>query len=280
MPLYDRSYQRVSRARTARSTRVTALARETVKLLLRRRALLALLAFSWIPALVRAVQIYASHQFPQAADFFSVSAAMWQEFLGQQVRLLPVVLVSLYVGAGAIASDFASGAYVLYLSKPISQLDYVAGRALPVLGAICFVTLVPGLALLALELAIAGDTSILRLEPWLPVSIVSYSLWLALYFTILVLSISSLSRSGRVAGAGFAALVLGTEVVLRGAAQGLTSTDVPLTPGIVSAAVDSGHVFFRDASGSSWSSIFVMALSMVVCALILRRRLASSEVVQ
>ncbi|HXV60947.1 MAG TPA: hypothetical protein VEK15_09655 [Vicinamibacteria bacterium] len=257
-----------------------ALARETVKMLLRRRGLLALLAFSWIPALVRAVQIYASHQFPQAADFFSVSAATWQEFLGQQVRLLPVVLVSLYVGAGAISSDFASGAYVLYLSKPISQLDYLAGRALPVFGAISFVTLVPGLALLALELTIAGDASILREGPWLPVSIAAYSLWLGLYFTMLVLSISSLSRSGRVAGAGFAALVLGTEVVLRGAVQRSTSTDLPFSLGIVSAAVDAGHVFFRSDSRSSWSSILVMALSMVVCALVLRRRLASSEVVQ
>lgn len=278
MPIYARSYERLERERTSRATRVFALSRATVAGLLKRRAFLALLAVCWIPAIARAVQIYANHKFPQARDFMAVGATTWLDFLTLQVSLLPVVLVSLYVGAGAIATDLASGAYVLYVSKPISRLDYVAGRAIPVLASVSFVTLVPGLALLGLELGIAPDFGVLREAPWLPFAITGYSLWLASYFTIVVLALSSLSRSGRVSGVGFAALVLGTETVFAGALARMGLGRGVSRLGVISAAIDSGNGFFGE--GSATFSILVMAAGMVVAVLVLAKRLHSADVVQ
>lgn len=278
MPIYARSYERLERERTSRATRVLALSRAIVSGLLARRVFLALLAASWIPAIVRAVQIYVSHQFPQARDFVSLSASTWLDFLTGQVWLMPVVLVSLYVGAGAIATDLASGAYVLYVSKPISRIDYVLGRALPVLAAVSFVTLVPGLALLGLELGIAPDFGVLRETPWLPFAITGYSLWLASYFTVIVLAVSSLSRSGRVSGVGFAALVLGSETVFKGALarMGLGGAS---RLGVLTAAIDSGNIFFGEGSSSVFSLV-VMAAGMAVAIFVLTKRLHSADVVR
>jgi hypothetical protein len=222
---------------------------------------------------VRAAQIYVARQFPQAPEFFTVTADTWRDFLGQQVQLLPVLLVSLYTGASAIASDVASGALVLFLSKPVSRFDYALGRWMPVAAAIGFITLVPALALLVLQLSLAPDFGWISQERWLPLSIVGYSLFLALYFSLAVLAISSLCRSGRVAGAGFAALAFGGEVV------GVAGAEPPRFLRMMATAIESGGFFFpgRFSEGAA-AAVFVMLATMALSLFVLDRRLRSKEV--
>ncbi len=281
MPLHDLSYRRHEGPRTSPLAKSWAIARTQFAQLLKRRAFLLLLAASWIPVVARAIQIYGTLQFPQASDFFGVTALTWFQFLTQQIYLLPVILVSLYAGAPAIASDVSSGALLLYLSKPISVRDYVLGKALPILCSIGFVTLLPALFLLGLHLALSGDLQLLRGTPWLPVSILAYSLWLTLYFGLAVLAVSSLSRSGRVAGAGFVALALGSEVVVRGALARLQVGFAPTFLSVTGAAVDSGHLFFGTVESGSTPlvSVIVMAAVILASLLVLGQRLSSPEVV-
>jgi len=248
-------------------------------LLLKRRAFILLLAACWVPAVVRAVQIYAARQFPQAAAFITVDAALWQKFISQQVAFLPVLLVALYTGAGAIAEDVTSGAFVIYLSKPFSRVDYVIGKAIPIMSAILAVTLVPALSLLAIHLSVADDYALIETSPLLPLSVVAYSVWVSLFFTLAVLSVSTLSRSGRVAGACFMALALGSKIVA-GALSRLR-LDVPMTfLSIIDAAVDSAHLFFGDqASGETpYLSFVAMTAFMLVCVAVVYRRLGAVEV--
>jgi ABC-2 type transport system permease protein len=273
VPLYDLSYRRFEGQRTSRFRRSLALAISTSGLLLKRRSFLMLLAVCWAPAVVRAAQIYVSRQFPQAPDFFTITPDTFREFLVQQVRFLPVVLVSLAAGASAIASDFASGAFTIYLSKPISRFDYLLGKALPVAASIGAITLAPALALLLLHQSLAPDFQLLSQAGWLPLAITAYSLLLALYYTLLVLAISSLCRSGRVAGAGFAALVFGSEIasrILSSRAFGAR----PL-PSLNRSVMDAGGWFFGE-SGSFTSLAFPIAI-IVLSALVLLRRLRSGE---
>jgi len=273
MPLYDLSYRRFEGPRTSRFRRSFALARSAASLLLRRRSFLLLLAVSWIPAVVRAVQIYVARQFPEAPDFFTITPETWREFLGQQVRFLPVVLVSLATGASAIASDFASGAFTIYLSKPISRFDYVLGKAMPVAGAVSAVTLAPALALLLLQLSLAPDFALLSKAPWLPLAVTAYSLFLALYFTLSVLAVSSLCRSGRVAGAGFAALVFGSEIVARTATSRVFGA--PRFLSLNGSAIDAGRWFFGESAAVA--PLVVMIGVIALSALVLDRRLRSGE---
>jgi ABC-2 type transport system permease protein len=280
MPLYDLSYRRSRGPRTGRFQKSLALARTSIRLLLRRRSFLLLLAACWIPAVVRAAQIYVARQFPQAPDFFTIDASTWREFLAQQVRFLPVVLVSLYAGAPAIASDVSSGALVLYLSRPFSRVDYLLGKTLPVAAAIAAVTLLPALALLTLQIALAPDLELLAREPLLPLEIVGYSLFLALYFSLAVLAVSSLCRSGRVAGAGFAAIVFGGDILLR-AVLVRAGTTPPRFLSMTGAAIDSGYLFFGGASSGDapLASALVMALSILASAFLVDRMLRSKEAV-
>lgn len=273
MPLYDLSYQRFEGPRTSRFRRSLALARSAASLLLRRRSFLLLLAVCWIPAVVRAAQIYFARQFPQAPEFLTITPDTFREFLGQQVRFLPVVLVTLATGASAIAADFASGAFTITLSKPISRLDYLLGKALPVAAAVSAVTLAPALALLLLHQSLAPDFELLSKAPWLPLAITAYSLLLALYYTLSVLAVSSLCRSGRVAGAGFAALVFGSEMVTRTLSS--RAFGAPRLPSLNGSAIDASFWFFG-ASAAPGTLAFLLAV-MVLSAFVLDRRLRSGE---
>lgn len=280
MPLHDLSYQRFDGHRTSRFARSFAMARSAATLLLKRRSFLLLLVVSWIPVIVRAAQIYIARQFPQAVPFVTVDALLWQEFLSQQVVLLPVILVALYTGASAIATDLSTGAFVVYLSKPISRVDYVIGKAMPVMGALLAVTLVPALVLLLVHVFVSEELELLTTSPTLPLSIALFSVWMCAYFTLAVLAISSLTRSARVAGAGFGALALGTKVVFLGTLSRLRVDSPPSFLSMIDATVDSGHVFFGnvESATSPFLSIAAMIAFMGASLAVLRWRLSSAEV--
>jgi ABC-type transport system involved in multi-copper enzyme maturation permease subunit len=280
VPIHDVGYRRFEGQRTSRFERSVALTRSELVQLWQRRSFLLLLAFCWIPAIVRAAQIYVARQFPQAAELVSVNALLWQEFLTQQVAYLPVFLVALYVGAGAIASDLRSGAAAIYLAKPISRTDYVVGKSLPVLGSILSVTLVPAAVLLLLSVSLSGGWGVLEQSPWLPASIVGYSLWLTMYFTFSVLAISSLSRSGRVAGIGFVAIAFGTELLGSSGLSRLGLSAFPSYLRLTHSAVDASHVFFGNPSSGDapFHAFAAMGGVMALACFVLARRLRSAEV--
>ena len=279
MPLHDLSYQHFDGPRTSRFNRSFSLARSSAALLLKRRSFLLLLAASWIPVLARMAQIYVARRFPQAFPFITVDAALWQEFLSQQVVFLPVILVALVTGAGAISTDLSSGAFVVYLSKPISRIDYVFGKAMPVMAALLVVTLVPALTLLMVHVFVAEDIELFAASPFLPLSVVVYSVWICLYFTLTVLAVSSLTRSARVAGAGFGALALGSKVIFVGLSR-LRLVQPPAFLSMIDSTVDSGHLFFGNAASANtpFLSIVGMVSLMAASLAVLRWRLSSAEV--
>lgn len=280
MPLYDLSYRHFDGPRTSRLERSWALARSGLRLLLRQRRFLLLIAIAWVPAVIRGVQIYIAYHFPPAVKWLAVDASLWKTFLTQQVSGMLVLLVALYAGSGAIASDLRAGALVIYLSKPLSRLDYVVAKAIPVATAILAITLLPGLGLLGLHLSLADDLRLLRENPWLPLSILLYSGTVAAYFSLTVLAASSLSRSGRLAAAGFVMAALGSHFAYRVFSQ-MRFEEAPPFLSMVGSTVHAADVFFDGASthpGSPLVSLLAMALLMTASAFLIDRRLRSAEV--
>ncbi len=249
MPLYDVSYHRFEGQRKSHLTRCWALARAQIQTLLKQRRFLFLLAVSWIPAIVRAGQIYVVKQFPQALpDFIEVSPRLWQNFLSDQISFLLLIFVVLYAGSGCIATDLRTGAIVLYLSRPISRMGYVLGKFLPVFLASMAITMLPGIGLVLFQILLVGDLSLLREAPWLPLSIFVYSSLVSAYFSLVVLAVSSLSRSARLAAAGFVMLALGSHFFY-GMASKLSFGDAPPFLSLIGAAIDAANLFFGASSG-------------------------------
>lgn len=284
MPLHDVSYRRFQGQRTSRLVRTGALAVSGIELLSRRRRFWLLLALSWVPAVVRGAQIYIARQIPQAgelaAEWLTIGPQLWKSFLTQQISPL-AVLVALYAGSGAIANDLARGALVIYFSKPISRADYLLAKAIPVLCSILAMTLLPALALLGFHLGLAEELGLLRQNPGLPAAIVIYSLLLATHLTLAVLAVSSVTRSARLAAAGFVIILLGSHIAW-GALSQMRFGKAPPYLSLVASAKHAADWFFGGESsyaGSPLVSLMAMALVMAGAALLVHRRLGATEVV-
>src|SRR6476661_9438764 len=100
MPIHDQGYRRYSGSRAPAGRAWIVIASAGVRTFLAKRAFLALLLLSWLPFVVRTVQIYAAANFPQMA-FIAPTAETFRQFLNQQDPF--VFFVTVYVGAGLIA---------------------------------------------------------------------------------------------------------------------------------------------------------------------------------
>jgi ABC-2 type transport system permease protein len=212
MPVYEQSYRSHEARGPLRQIRFWPILREGLRLLLARRALLILGMLAWLPLVARVIQVYVVTRFPEAGQLLPVDGRLFGEFLNQQLYL--VLLLVIFSGAGLIAEDLRSGAIIVYLSRPLTRRDYVLGKLGILLGVGLAVTLVPGLLLYFAAVGLAPGSFLEVRLVWIAPAVALHSLAMCLVYGLLMLALSSLSRSARVAGLGFAALVLGLELVV------------------------------------------------------------------
>jgi ABC-type transport system involved in multi-copper enzyme maturation permease subunit len=208
--IYEQHYRRLDASIPLRTQRWIPIAREGLKALFSRRAYLALISIAWLPVFVRLVQVYFTTRFPEARRVIPVDDKLFFDFLGQQMPWM--LLMSAYSGAGLIANDMRTGGLLLYLSRPLTLVDYIFGKVMILFVSLSMVTLVPGLVLFfgARSLApdVLGDLSHLLLVP----KIVAMALVFVLPTTSLVLVMSALARNSRFAGLGFFFVFVGSTV--------------------------------------------------------------------
>src|SRR2546421_9937486 len=124
MPIHDQGYRRYQGGRAPRGRAWAVIAAAGIRTFLGRRAFLGLLLIAWFPFFVRAVQIYAAANLPQAA-FLAPTAETFRQFLDQQQIF--VFFITAYVGAGLIANDLRATALHVYLSKPLTRPAHIFG---------------------------------------------------------------------------------------------------------------------------------------------------------
>jgi ABC-2 type transport system permease protein len=213
MPIYEQTYRRYQAREPLRRLRFWPITREVLRTLLAKRAFLGLLLVGWMPFVWYLIQIYIVSRYPQASQFFRIGPRMFVDFLHSQLRF--AVLIAIFGGAGLVADDLRTGAILVYLSRPLTRRDYVLGK-LGVLLALTFsATLVPGLILYGLGLALAPDILFKTDLAWVGPSVAAYALVISLGVSLLALAVSALSRTARVAGLGLAALFLVPEIAQR-----------------------------------------------------------------
>ncbi|HEY3121592.1 MAG TPA: hypothetical protein VGL15_13270 [Vicinamibacteria bacterium] len=210
MPIYDQGYRPYEARQPLRRLRFWPITREALRLVLARRAFLILLAVSWLPLVVRAIQVYIVTRVPNVSQIFPVDARLFGDFLNQQIGL--ALIITIFGGAGLIANDLRTGAILVYLSRPLTRRDYVLGKLGVLLALNLMVTLVPGLLLYAIALSLAAEQFVKLELAWIGPAIVLHSVVIALALSLVALAISSLSKNARVAGFAFVGLLVGLEV--------------------------------------------------------------------
>ena len=166
-----------------------------------------MLLAAWLPFLVRAVQIYASANFQQVA-FLAPTPQMFREFLDQQEIF--VFIVSIVIGAGLIADDRRANALQIYLSKPLTRVEYIAGKLITLARVLTFVTWLPAMLLLLLQMLFAGSTKFLREHLFLIPAITLFAGGAGVRSSFAMLALSSLSKSRRFVAMMYAGILFFT----------------------------------------------------------------------
>jgi hypothetical protein len=161
MPIHDQGYQRYLGTRAAIGRAWQVMTRAGVLSIISKRAFIGLMLMAYIGFIVRAVQIYVSATFTQAA-FLAPKGETFREFLEQQSIF--VFFVTIWVGAGLIANDRRANALQLYLSKPMTSAEYIAGKLAILFIFLIAVTFVPAMLLLLTQAVLLAATTMLALS--------------------------------------------------------------------------------------------------------------------
>lgn len=278
MPIHDQSYRRYGGERRPVRSAWTVIATTGLMTFLRRRAFLGLLIIAWIPFVVRASQLFLASNFAQAT-FLAPTAQTFRDFLGQQG--LFVFLVTVYTGAGLIANDRRANALQLYLSKPVTRAEYVAGKMAVLATFLMAITWVPAVLLLVLQVAFSGSFTFVTNNSGLLASITLFCLVQTLVISFGMLALSALSRSSRFVGILYAGLLLFSDAMFHTLRVITRSTTVSWVS--VPASLEQvGDVIFRMAPRYQTPAVvsFVVLLGIVtVAASVLERRVRGVEVV-
>ncbi len=280
MPIHDQGYRRYAGTRAAVGRGWAVITRNGVRTFVSKRAFIGLLLFAWFPFVVRAVQIYVASNFVQAQSILGVKAETFREFLDQQS--LFVFFVTIYVGAGLIANDRRANALQVYLSKPLTRAEYVAGKLAILFLFLTAVTWAPAISLLIVQIMFAGSFTFVRDNVFLLPAITLFSLLQVLLASATMMALSSMSKSSRFVGIMYAGLMFFT-AALSAALRSITGRSAFAWLSPTATLEQLGDIIFRlrprydlPAAGAVLVVIVLIALSAVI----LERRVRGVEVVQ
>ena len=287
MPIHTQNYRHwEGTLKPHNYTRWWVIAKAELKLLAKRKIVRLIVAIPpIIYILVHAIWIYLDY-FLGTSEIehpFKVDPGFFQRFLFKMPVLsgFLVALISIFSGAGLIADDLKSNALSLYLSKPISWIDYLIGKFAVIGILLTCTTLIPGF-LLFLEHILLSDFTFLKENYWVIFSIIAFSGIVTAITSLLMLVFSSLTTNSRYATIGFCSLWFGTPVI----ALILTEVYSMSSVAIVSiwANYDRiGTALFAMSPNYDihWlSTLIVLIATTALCVFVLRLRIRAVQVVK
>jgi ABC-2 type transport system permease protein len=249
--------------------------------LVRKRAFLFLMILAWLPAVVRGVQIWAAVNVPGVSqiNLLAVTPRTFRDFLNQQEPL--VFFLTVYTGSGLIADDIRANALQLYLSRPVTRAQYIAGKAAVVVSALAAATWLPAMVLLLLVPAFAGDMTFISENLSLLPSISAYAIVQITLATFLILALSSLSKSRWFVAVMYAGVAFFSNAVF-GVLSAATATSAFSWVSLIADVRQVGDVLFLMTPRFDTHPLISAAVIVVVVvgsAVVLSRRIRAIEVV-
>ncbi len=278
MPIHDQGYRRYGGVRRPVGHGWSVIAQAGIRTMLGKRAFIALLLMSWVPFVVRVVQLYLSINLPQAT-VLAPNVRMYRQFLEQQEVWL--FFITVYAGAGLIANDRRANALQIYLSKPLTRLDYVAGKFAILAAFLLFVTWVPGILLVFTQILLSGSFEFFTNNLVLVPAITVFSAIQVASVGLIMLALSSLSRSSRYVGVLYAGLIFFSQAMY-GVLFALTRDTRVAFVSTVADLAQIGDFLFRLPLRFQMPvpvALGVIVLLVIASLWILRRRVQGIEVV-
>jgi ABC-2 type transport system permease protein len=279
VPIHDQSYRHYGGARQPAQRAWLVIARSGINGFLRRRPMMGILFGSQIALMVRLVAFYLSESITQAQALLGPSAKTFRDFLEQQNFF--VFLLAVYVGSGLIAQDRKANALQIYLSKPLTRLDYIAGKMAILSTFLLFVTWVPAMLLLVGQILLSGSFEFARTNIILFPAITVFSFVEVFIVCSAVLALSSLTTSTRYVAVMFAGVMFFSDAIY-GTLRMVTGSTAVSWVSFTGSLAQVGDAIFRQplryTTPVSVSFIVLMAL-VAVSLSVLERRVRGVEVV-
>ena len=278
MPIHDQGYRRYAGRRRPAGTAWWVIARQQISTVLSQKRYLILLLLAWVPFVGRVVQIYLAANFQQAS-FLATSAQLFRGFLDQQGLFVFLLIVG---ASGAIADDRRANALQVYLSKPLTRVEYIAGKLFAPLAFVLGVTLLPALLLLVVHVAFSGSLTFVVQNLYLLPAIVLYSVVLALVGTFTMVALSSLSKSRRFTALTFTGLFFFTTAMYQ-ALQRITGSQLwaLMSPrDLLSVIGDAAFRIPGQRAVPLWAALIAVMVIIGLSVAVLEKRIRGVEVVK
>jgi ABC-2 type transport system permease protein len=277
MPIHDQGYRRYGGGKAGGRAWLVIMM-TGVRTMLRDKKFIVLLAVSWIQFVVRVVQFYLSANFSQAA-LIAPNAATFRDFFDKQDIFVYIVTVTL--GARLIAQDRRVNALQIYLSKPLTRAEYILGKFAILAGFLLFITWLPAVLLLGVQVVFAGNFAFVVANAYLLPAITLYAAIEVTMIATAMLALSSLSTNSRFVGILYTGLIFFTSAlgnVLRFVTGSTSLSWISFGSNLGQIA----DVIFRVPLHYQmpWPvSLLIIVLLTAVSALVLERRVRGVEIV-
>lgn len=278
MPIHDQGYRRYGGGKDARGQAWLVIARAGIRNMLARRLFLALLLASWVRFLWECIRVYLTTNFGQLS-MLATTAQTFREFL--EFQEIWVFFITIYVGAGLISNDRRANALQIYLSKPLTRFEYIAGKAATLAVFLLAVTWVPAMLLLIVQGLFAGSFAFVRANLFLLPAITVYAFLQVMLATFAMLALSSMTKSARFVGIMYAGLIFFTDAIfamLKFLVKASSASLVSPTQNLAQL----GDVIFRVPPRHDTPavlSLLMIAILLVVSVVVLEKKVRGVEVV-
>ena len=277
MPIHDQGYRRYRGGRAGGRAWLVIM-KTGIRTMLGDRKFIGLLAASWIQFVVRAVQFYIAANFSQAA-VIAPKADTFRDFFDKQDIFVYILTVTL--GSRLIAQDLRANALQIYLSKPLTRAEYIFGKFGILASFLLFITWVPAVLLLGVQVAFAGNFEFLKANAYLFPAITVYAALEVAMVSTAMLALSSLSTNSRFVGIMYTGLIFFSQAVY-GVLRFITTSTRLSWVAFGNNLAQLGDVIFRVPLHyqTPWPvSLLMVVLLIAVSVFVLERRVRGVEII-
>jgi ABC-2 type transport system permease protein len=165
MAVYKRSYRPPTGALTSRPNRLAVLPRYAYQRVFKSRPFLMFFVLSLLYPLFCAVVMYIPHS-AKFLQVFNIDPAQFQPWIEEYIYPAMFMRIqggfifffSFFIGPDLILMDIRNSALPLYLSRPITKVQYIFGKMLVPISLMSLVGWIPGLLLYFWETSLNGAT--------------------------------------------------------------------------------------------------------------------------
>jgi ABC-2 type transport system permease protein len=277
VPIHDQGYRRY-RGGKAGGRAWLVIMKTGIRTMLGDKKFIVLLAASWIQFVVRAVQFYIAANFSQAA-VIAPKADTFRDFFDRQDIFVYILTVTL--GSRLIAQDRRVNALQIYLAKPLTRAEYIFGKLGILASFLLFITWVPAILLLGVQVVFAGNFEFLQANAYLFPAITVYAAIEVAMVSTTMLALSSLSTNSRFVGIMYTGLIF-FSLALYNVLRFITGSTSLSWVAFGNNLAQLGDVIFRlpPRYQTPWPvSLLLVAVLIAASAFVLERRVRGVEII-